>query len=116
MKGLAGTLTLALLLSVVAHAQDNRRAEITGDYSYFRLNPELPSLWNSQNLNVGGGQLTLYRQQLHGWKQQPEQLPLPDRSAVPLLTSNNAYSWHVAIPGRRTWGESPFSPSCSKER
>jgi opacity protein-like surface antigen len=51
---------IALILSSVAMAQDNPKGEITGDYSYFRFNPGLPSLWNSQNLNGGGAQATLY--------------------------------------------------------
>ena len=41
-------------------AQDSPKVEATGDYSYFRLNPGLPSVWNSQNLNGGGGQVVLY--------------------------------------------------------
>jgi opacity protein-like surface antigen len=41
-------------------AQDSPKVEATGDYSYFRLNPGLPSVWNSQNLNGGGGQVALY--------------------------------------------------------
>ncbi|HUN61904.1 MAG TPA: outer membrane beta-barrel protein [Candidatus Sulfotelmatobacter sp.] len=44
----------------VASAQESDKAEITGDYSYFRFNPGLPSYFNSQNLNGGGGQATLY--------------------------------------------------------
>ena len=54
----------AILVAVVlsagsmGHAQDS--LEATGDYSYFRLNPGLPSVWNSQNLNGGGGQVALY--------------------------------------------------------
>jgi hypothetical protein len=36
------------------------KVEITADYSYFRLNPGLPSVWNSQNLNGGGAQAALY--------------------------------------------------------
>jgi opacity protein-like surface antigen len=32
------------------------KVEITADYSYFRLNPGLPSVWNSQSLNGGGAQ------------------------------------------------------------
>lgn len=51
---------IALVFSSTAMAQDNPKVELTGDYSYFRFNPGLPSLWNSQNLNGGGGQATLY--------------------------------------------------------
>jgi opacity protein-like surface antigen len=53
-------LAVALLLCSVSLAQDSPKAELTGDYSYFRLNPGLPSVWNSQNLNGGGGQIALY--------------------------------------------------------
>jgi hypothetical protein len=46
----------AILVAVVlsagsmCRAQDSPKVEATGDYSYFRLNPGLPSVWNSQNL------------------------------------------------------------------
>jgi len=50
---------IAVIFSGVAMAQDQPKVEITGDYSYYRFNPGLPSLWNSQNLNGGGGQATL---------------------------------------------------------
>ena len=53
-------LGVTLLLGSMAFAQDDHKVEATGDYSYFRLNPGLPSVWNSQNLNGGGGQLALY--------------------------------------------------------
>jgi opacity protein-like surface antigen len=54
------SLALALLACGACLAQDSPKAELTGDYSYFRLNPGLPSVWNSQNLNGGGGQVALY--------------------------------------------------------
>jgi len=60
MKRLIGFLMVTLWLGAVAFAQDNPKAEITGDYSYFRANPGLPSYFNSQNLNGGGGQATFY--------------------------------------------------------
>jgi hypothetical protein len=53
-------LGITLLLGSVAVAQDSPKAEITRDYSYFRLNPGLPSVWNSQNLNGGGAQAAFY--------------------------------------------------------
>ena len=34
---------LALLLSGVTMAQEDHKIEVTGDYSYFRFNPGLPS-------------------------------------------------------------------------
>ena len=60
MKRLIGLLVVTLLLGAVAYAQDTPKAEITGDYSYFRANPGLPSYFNSQNLNGGGAQFTVY--------------------------------------------------------
>jgi opacity protein-like surface antigen len=57
-------LAVILLCSAVASAQEADKFEITGDYSYFRFNPGLPSYFNSQNLNGGGGQAALY---LNSW-------------------------------------------------
>jgi hypothetical protein len=51
---------VALSAGSIGRAQDGPQVEATGDYSYFRLNPGLPSVWNSQNLNGGGGQVALY--------------------------------------------------------
>lgn len=51
---------LALLLSGVAIAQEDHKIEVTGDYSYFRFNPGLPSYFNSHSLNGGGGQVTFF--------------------------------------------------------
>jgi hypothetical protein len=53
-------LGITLLIGSVASAQDDHKIEVTGDYSYFRLNPGLPSVWNSQNLNGGGAQGAFY--------------------------------------------------------
>jgi opacity protein-like surface antigen len=64
MKRLIGFLVITLMLGAVTYAQDNPKAEITGDYSYFRANPGLPSYFNSQNLNGGGAQATFY---LNNW-------------------------------------------------
>jgi len=50
----------ALLGGGAAIAQENHTVEVTGDYSYFRLNPGLPSYFNSQNLNGGGGNVGLF--------------------------------------------------------
>jgi hypothetical protein len=50
---------VALLFGSTTYAQVSPKVEITRDYSYFRLNPGLPSAWNSQNLN-GGAQTALY--------------------------------------------------------
>jgi hypothetical protein len=54
------SLALALLSCAACFAQDSPKVEITADYSYFGLNPGLPSVWNSQNLNGGGAQASLY--------------------------------------------------------
>jgi hypothetical protein len=51
---------IASLFGFAAYPQDTPKIEVTGDYSYFRLNPGLPSVWNSQNLNGGGAQAALY--------------------------------------------------------
>jgi opacity protein-like surface antigen len=57
-------MVIATLFGGLAFAQEDTKVELTGDYSYFRFNPGLPSLWNSQNLNGGGGQAALY---LNSW-------------------------------------------------
>ena len=50
-----------LLFSGVSCAQEEHpRFEVTADYSYFRANPSLPSVWNTQNLNGGGGDVTVF--------------------------------------------------------
>jgi hypothetical protein len=36
------------------------KVELIGDYSYFRANAGLPSYFNSQNLNGGGGQISYF--------------------------------------------------------
>lgn len=59
MRRLLLSLVFALLLVGVAYGQDEK-FEVTGDYSYFRLNPGLPSYFNSQNLNGGGGSFAAY--------------------------------------------------------
>lgn len=53
-------LVVTLLFGGLAYAQDDHKIEVTGDYSYFRFNPGLPSYFNSQNLNGGGGQGTYF--------------------------------------------------------
>jgi hypothetical protein len=55
-------IAITLVLGGALFAQD--KVEVTGDSSYYRFNPGLPSLWNSQNLNGGGGQVALY---LNNW-------------------------------------------------
>ncbi len=40
--------------------QDESHGQLTLDYSYFRFNPGLPSIFNSKNLNGGGGQGVFY--------------------------------------------------------
>lgn len=60
MRRIALLLGVALVLGGLAYAQEDHKIEATGDYSYFRANPGLPSYFNSQNLNGGGGQFTFF--------------------------------------------------------
>ena len=62
MKRILLGLVCAFFFVGLACAQD--KLEVTGDYSYFRFNPGLPSYFNSQNLNGGGGQAAFY---LNNW-------------------------------------------------
>ena len=55
---------IALVLAGVTTAQEETRGQVTIDYSYFRWNPGLPSIFNSKNLNGGGGQAVLF---LNNW-------------------------------------------------
>ena len=57
-------LAVILLGSTAVSAQEADKFEVTGDYSYLRFNPGLPSYFNSQNLNGGGGQATYF---INGW-------------------------------------------------
>ena len=60
---------VALQLCGMAIAQeDDHKFEVTGDYSYFRFNPGLPSYFNSQNLNGGGGDVTYFLTTMIGLK------------------------------------------------
>jgi opacity protein-like surface antigen len=69
MKRIVWLLVVALLSGGLAYAQeDDHKIEITGDYSYFRLNPGLPSVWNSQNLNGGGADATFFLKPMIGIK------------------------------------------------
>jgi hypothetical protein len=52
-------IALACVLAIPALAQDSDKVEITGDYSYFRFNPSLPTLQN-RNLNGGGFDLSFF--------------------------------------------------------
>jgi opacity protein-like surface antigen len=49
---------IVLLFASPAFAQ--HKIEVTGDYSYFRLNPGLPTTFNSHSLNGGGGDVTFF--------------------------------------------------------
>jgi len=68
MKRIVLLIAVAFLFGGVAFAQDNPRIQITGDYSYFRLNPSLGSTWDSQNANGGGGDITYFLTQHIGVK------------------------------------------------
>jgi len=60
MKRLILCLLAVACLATITRAQDSPKIEVTGDYSYYRFNPGLPSYFNSQNLNGGGGQIAVY--------------------------------------------------------
>ena len=47
------------LLASIACGQEGPRFEITGDYSFFKFYPGLQSVWKNQNLNGGGGEVSL---------------------------------------------------------
>ena len=68
MKRIAWVFGVALLVTGLGCAQDFPKAEITADYSYFRANPGLPSYFNSQNLNGGGGDVTFFLKPMFGFK------------------------------------------------
>src|SRR5271167_106000 len=61
-------MAVALIFCGVSFAQDSPKIEATGDYSYFRVNPGLPSHFNSQNLNGGGGDITFFLKTMIGIK------------------------------------------------
>lgn len=61
-------LVAVFLFGGVAFAQDYPKVEITGDYSYFRNNVSSGSIWNSQNLNGGGGDITFFPTEHFGFK------------------------------------------------
>jgi hypothetical protein len=68
MKRIVCLVAVMLLLRTVAYAQEAHNAEITADYSFFRVNPGLPSYFNSQNLNGGGGDAALCFTSWFGFK------------------------------------------------
>jgi opacity protein-like surface antigen len=68
MKRIIMLVTVAFLFGGVVFAQENPKFEITGDYSYFRSTPSLSSVWDSQNLNGGGGDITFFPTEHFGIK------------------------------------------------
>jgi len=68
MKRMVGPLIALMLFGSLAYAQDDHKIEVTGDYSYFRANPGLPSYFNSQNLNGGGGNVAFFLTQNIGFE------------------------------------------------
>jgi opacity protein-like surface antigen len=68
MKRVVWVFAFALILGGFAYAQESPKVEITGDYSYFRFNPGLPSYFDSQNLNGGGGDVTFFLKPMFGFK------------------------------------------------
>jgi len=67
MKRVVWLLAVTLLLGGLLYAQDTPKVEVTGDYSYLRVNPGLPKYLNSFNLNGGGGQATFYLNKWFGF-------------------------------------------------
>jgi hypothetical protein len=51
---------VSVLFGTVGRAQEIQKFEITGVYSYFREDFGLPSYFNSQNMNGGGGDATYF--------------------------------------------------------
>jgi opacity protein-like surface antigen len=68
MRRIAILFGVVLMFGTTALAQDAPKVEATGDYSYFRVNPGLPSYFNSQNLNGGGGDITFFLKPMLGFK------------------------------------------------
>ena len=68
MKRVRWLFAVVILFAGGVFAQDNPKFEITGDYSLFRNNPSLGSVWNSQNLNGGGGDITYFFTSHYGIK------------------------------------------------
>jgi len=68
MKRFIMLVAVAFLFGGIAFAQDNPKIEITGDYSYFRNNVSSGSIWDSQNLNGGGGDITYFPTEHFGIK------------------------------------------------
>lgn len=60
MKRIIMLVAVAVLFGGAVFAQDNPKIEITGDYSYFRNNVSSGSIWDSQNLNGGGGDIAYF--------------------------------------------------------
>jgi len=56
---LVGALMFVVAISAAAQSEAPK-GEITGDYSYFRFNPTLPTSGQNQNLNGGGFDLTYF--------------------------------------------------------
>jgi len=67
MKCFLWLVVLGLLSGGIACAQEGPRFEVTADYSYMRFYPGLPSVWDDQNLNGGGGEATVFFLNRHGF-------------------------------------------------
>jgi hypothetical protein len=63
---LAGALMFLVTISAVAQSEAPK-AEVTGEYSYFRFNPTLPALTN-RNFNGGGVDLSYFFRPMIGFK------------------------------------------------
>jgi opacity protein-like surface antigen len=106
---------LALFLGGAACAQENPRFEVTADYSYFRVNPSLSSVWSSQNLNGGGGDVTFFFWNHFGVKgdlqayNSSNQCPAAS-SELPNCTSGNLLTYMAGPVAKYRFGKiEPFA-------
>jgi len=114
MKRILSFVALALFLGGVACAQENPRFEVTADYSYFRVNPSLPSVWSSQNLSGGGGDVSFFftnhfgvKADLQGYNSS-NQCPAPS-SQLPNCTSGNLLTYMFGPVAKYRFGKiTPF--------
>jgi len=68
MKRSTGLVTIALILSSLACAQEGPKAELTGFYSNFRFNPDNVGPLNSHSLNGGGTEFNFIFSRMVGVK------------------------------------------------
>jgi len=115
MKRIFSLVALTFLLGGLACAQENPRFEVTADYSYFRVNPSLPSVWNTQNLNGGGGDVSVFftnhfgvKADLQGYNSS-NQCPAAS-SGLTNCTSGNLFTYMFGPVAKYRFGKfEPFS-------